>query len=133
MAREEPEPLLLASWLAGWPAANLASCHPPPAADVVVVCFVAIALPFFSDFVGLIGALGFWPGAGPRAAPCSRGRRLVQGGEGDLLHGGLQRGQRMPQCRHVHMLQLALHSVPYGCIGPVACTCMRMPPRPYVL
>lgn len=33
-------------------------------ADVAVVCFIAIALPFFSDFVGLIGALGFWPGEG---------------------------------------------------------------------
>ena len=44
------------------------AAKPPPAvphfplADVAVVCFVAIALPFFNDFVGLIGALGFWPG-----------------------------------------------------------------------
>eukprot|EP00887_Chlorella_sp_A99_P002221 scaffold21.g2221.t1 len=28
---------------------------------VVCVCVIALCLPFFSDFVGLIGALGFWP------------------------------------------------------------------------
>lgn len=50
---------------------------------VVVVCFIAIALPFFSDFVGLIGALGFWPAT--VLFPIEMYRRLHKPGWGKTI------------------------------------------------
>lgn len=50
---------------------------------MVLVCFVAIALPFFSDFVGLIGALGFWPAT--VLFPIEMYRRIHKPGKGMTL------------------------------------------------
>lgn len=53
LARESPR---LPAWVSSWPACAAWRC-----AYVAVNCLIACALPFFSDMVSLIGAIGFWP------------------------------------------------------------------------